>query len=235
MTPNLASFAEELVKTSGPKAEMVDKVLSHLIPAMWGANIGGLMSDDHPVAAGMGGAAFGLLGRRAFSGGPSRMALGVIGGGALGGTLGERMAKKLTSGDQEKTSSPRDVLRALAIRAAPGAAVGAGVGAVRGTGNEGIGSGAAKGAIVGALLGVPLSHGADRIGRFAGKHLAAREVVKQIGNKPYHKLTGAQRKAFIDAIGEGARPAQDLSASKLKRAGALGAGVTGGVMATRNK
>ena len=131
--------------------------------------------------------------------------------------------------------SKMDLLRALAVRAAPGAAVGAGVGGIRGAGDEGVAAGAAKGALVGALLGIPLSHGAERFGNFAGKHLAAREVASQIGSAPYHKMTSAQRKALVDVIGEHAKPAQDLVTAKLKRAGAIGAGVTGGVMATRNK
>ena len=131
--------------------------------------------------------------------------------------------------------SKMDILRALAVRAAPGAAIGAGVGAVRGTGNEGTVSGAAKGALVGALLGIPLSHGAERAGNFAGKHLAAREFASQVGSAPYHRMTPVQRKAIIDVIGERARPVQDLIGGKLQRAAALSAGLTGGVVATRNK
>jgi hypothetical protein len=134
-----------------------------------------------------------------------------------------------------KQASAGDVLRSLALRAVPGAAVGAGVGGVRGVGDEGAVSGAAKGALVGALLGIPMSHGADRLGAFAGKHLAAREVAKQIATKPYHKLTSVQRKALVDAIGEGAKPAQELVSHKLRQAGAIGAGVTGGVLGTREK
>lgn len=137
--------------------------------------------------------------------------------------------------DIHKTAGAQDLLRSLALRAIPGAAVGAGVGGVRGVGDEGAMSGAAKGALVGALLGVPMSHATDRLGAFAGKHLAAHRFAKEVGSKPYHRMNAAQRKAIVAAIGEGARPAQDLVATALKKPGALAAGITGGILGTRDK